>query len=59
MKHVDADRASGRQRIQHDAADQRDDAGIENRPRPDSAIDRRFTRQPTLAVDIGIVGDQA
>src|SRR4051812_26724662 len=58
MQHVDAHRAAGRQRVEHDATDDRDEARIDDRARPDQPIDLRLALLAPLHVDVGIVADQ-
>src|SRR5437899_8398919 len=59
MQHVDVHRRARGERIEHDAADDGDGRGVDQRAWTDHAVDRRLALTPALHVDVGVVADQA
>src|SRR3954454_21610310 len=58
VQHVDIEQAAGRQRIDHDATDRRDDRAVGDGASPDDAVDRRLAFLAALDVDVVVVADQ-
>ncbi len=50
---------TGRQRVKHDRANDRDHRGVEDRARAHRFVDRALPLLPQLDIDVGVVGDES